>query len=121
ASTCAIAPQTVIPANFLFQTTDPTTNALTGTANTPVDIAQGASQSFVIALAPTAAFSPTDVDFSFACANASPVTTTIAANATPTFGIFVTGSATVADSPGINRVFVQFTDTNGVLRGETSV
>jgi hypothetical protein len=52
---------------------------------------------------------------------ASTVTTTIAANATPTFGIFVTGSATVADSPGVNRVFVQFTDTNGVLRGETSV
>ena len=52
---------------------------------------------------------------------ASTVTTTIAANATPTFGIFVTGNATVADSPGANRVFVQFTDTNGVLRGETSV
>ena len=213
ASTCAIAPQTVIPASFLFQTTDPNTNALTGTANTPVDIAQGASQSFVIALTPTAAFSPTDVDFSFACANASPVTTltgintlnlsastipvpdivalaasgdpgyvdipgatgtgdfavatfnlgvaasitarantgtaslpvslrlcqtnpttgaclatpastvttTIAANATPTFGIFVTGNATVADSPGANRVFVQFTDISGVLRGETSV
>ena len=49
---------------------------------------------------------------------ASTVTTTIAANATPTF---VTGSATVADSPGVNRVFVQFTDTSGVLRGETSV
>jgi hypothetical protein len=213
ASSCAITPQTVIPASFLFQTTDPSTNALTGTANTQVGIAQGASQSFVIALTPTAAFPPTDIDFSFACANASPVTTptgintlnlsastipvpdivalaasgdpgyvdipgatgtgdfavatfnlgvaasitasantgtaslpvslrlcqtnpttgaclatpastvtmTIAANATPTFGIFVTGNATVADSPGANRVFVQFTDTSGVLRGETSV
>lgn len=66
ASTCAIAPQTVIPANFLFQTTDPNTNALAGTANAPADIAQGASQSFVIALTPTVAFSPTDADFSFA-------------------------------------------------------
>jgi hypothetical protein len=49
------------------------------------------------------------------------VTTTIAANATPTFGIFVTGSADVADLPGVNRIFVTFTDANGVLRGETSV
>ena len=73
-------PQTVIPASFVFQTTDPITNALTGTANTPVDLAQGASQSFVIALTPTAAFSPTDVDFSFACANASPVTTLTGVN-----------------------------------------
>jgi hypothetical protein len=213
ASTCAIAPQTVIPASFLFQTTDPNTNAVTGTADTPVDIAEGASQSFVIALTPTAAFPPNDIDFSFACANAGPVavltgintlnlsasttpvpdivalaasndagyvdvpgatgtgvfavatinlgiaasitasantgtanlpvrvslcqtnpttgaclaapvstvTTTIATNATPTFGIFVTASATVADSPGANRIFVQFTDASGVLHGETSV
>jgi hypothetical protein len=213
ASGCAIAPQTVIPASFVFQTADPKTDALTGTANTPVDIAEGASQSFVIALTPTAAFPPNDIDFSFTCANGGPVavlagvntlnlsasttpvpdivalaassdpgyvdisgatgtgvfavatinlgiaasitasanigtanlpvgvslcqtnpitgtclatpastvTTTIAANATPTFGIFVTASATVADSPGANRVFVQFTDASGVLHGETSV
>jgi virginiamycin B lyase len=213
ASTCSIAPATSVPASFTFQTTDPTTNALTGTANTPVNIAQGASQSFVIAFTPSAAFSPTNVLLTFACANASAapqtvgidtlnlsassspvpdivalaassdpgyvdipgatgtgdfavatvnlgsasqitasantgtaslpvaltvcqtdptsgiclaapaanVTTTIAANATPTFGIFVTGGASVPDSPGLNRVFVQFNDANGVLRGETSV
>jgi hypothetical protein len=33
----------------------------------------------------------------------------------------VTGSAVVADIPGINRVFVTFTDSAGILRGETSV
>jgi hypothetical protein len=27
----------------------------------------------------------------------------------------------VANSPGVNRVFVTFTDSGGVLRGETSV
>jgi virginiamycin B lyase len=213
ASTCSIAPATSIPASFTFQTTDPTTNALTGTANMPVNIAQGASQSFVIAFTPTAAFSPTNVLLTFGCANANPapetvgidtlnlsasmspvpdivalaasadpgyvdipgatgtgdfavatvnlgsaaqitasantgtanlpvtllvcqtdptsgnclaspainVTTTIVANATPTFGVFVTGSAAVPDSPGVNRVFVQFIDAGGVLRGETSV
>jgi hypothetical protein len=214
ASTCTIAPATSIPASFVFQTTDPTTNALTGTANTPVNIASGAAQSFAIAFTPTAAFAPTDVALTFNCANApSPaasitgvntlnlsasttpvpdivalaasgdpgyvdipgatgtgvfavatvnlgidatitaaantggvnlpvtltlcetnpstgaclsaptptVTTSIAANATPTFGIFVTGSGRVADSPGVNRIFVTFTDLDGVLRGETSV
>jgi YVTN family beta-propeller protein len=213
ASACTIAPTTVVSASFVFQTTSPTTNALTGTPNTPVDIAQGASQSFVVALTPTAAFSPTNINFAFGCANASPATsiigvntlnlsgssmpvpdivalaasgdpgyvdipgatgtgvfavatvnlgidamitaiantgtanlpitltvcqtnpqsgaclatpvpsvrTDIQPNATPTFGIFVTGSAAVANSPGVNRVFVTFTDANGVLRGETSV
>ena len=213
ASTCAIAPATSIPARFVFQTTDPTTNALTGTANTPVDIPQGAAQSFVIAFTPTAAFGPADVAFTFGCANANPapstvgvntlilsasttpvpdivalaasgdpgyvdipgatgtgvfavatvnlgadatitaaantgesnlpvtltlcqtdptsgaclaapaatVTTDIPPDATPTFGIFVTGSAPVADMPGANRIFVTFTDASGTLRGETSV
>jgi hypothetical protein len=49
------------------------------------------------------------------------VTTDIQPNATPTFGIFVTGNGAVADMPGVNRIFVTFTDTTGVLRGETSV
>jgi hypothetical protein len=197
----------------VFQTTNPTTNALTGTANTPANIASGAAQSFVIAFTPTAAFAPTNVAFTFGCANANPatslagvntlnlsasttpvpdivalvastdpgfvdipgaagtgvfavatvnlgadatitaaantgaanlpvtlticqtnptsgaclaaptptVTTDIQPNATPTFGIFAKGSAAVADSPGVNRVFVTFTDAGGVLRGETSV
>jgi hypothetical protein len=215
ASTCTIAPATNIPASFVFQTTDPRTNALTGTANTPVNILQGADevQTFVIAFTPSAAFAPINVLLTFACANANAapqtvgvdilnlsasatavpdivalaasgdpgyvdipgatgigvfavatinlgidttitasantgtanlpvgltvcqtnsttgicmarpapsVTTDIQPNATPTFGIFVTGSATVANLPGVNRVFVTFTDSGGVLRGETSV
>jgi YVTN family beta-propeller protein len=214
AATCTIAPQTGIPASFVFQTTDPITNALTGTANTPANIAAGQRQSFVIALTPTAAFAPTNVAFTFTCANAPspaasivgvdtlnlsasatpvpdvialaasadpgyvdipgvtgtgvfavatvnlgidatitvtantgmanlPVTLTlcqtaptgviclappaatvtadIQPNAIPAFGVFVAGSGFVADMPAVNRVFVTFTDSNGVLRGETSV
>jgi hypothetical protein len=41
--------------------------------------------------------------------------------ATPTFGVFVTGSSAIANMPGVNRVFVTFTDSTGTLRGETSV
>lgn len=55
AATCTIAPATSIPASFLFQTTDPTTNALTGTPNTPANIAAGQAQSLVIALTPCVA------------------------------------------------------------------
>jgi YVTN family beta-propeller protein len=214
ATSCTIAPATNVPASFVFQTTDPNTNALTGTANTPANIAAGQAQSFVIALTPTAAFAPTNVAFTFTCANApspapsivgvdtlnlsastTPVpdvvalaasadpgyvdipgitgtgvfavaainlgidaTITVTANtgianlpvtltlcqtaptgviclappaatvtadirpdATPAFGVFVAGSGFVADNPAVNRVFVTFTDSNGVLRGETSV
>jgi streptogramin lyase len=213
ASICSIAPTAPVPASFTFQTTNPATNALTGTLNTPVNIAAGQSQSFVIAFTPTAAFGPATIDFTFGCSNATPappivgvntldlsasttpvpdivalaatsdpgyvdipgatgmglfavatvnlgadgtitaaadsgtanlpvtvtvcqtnpatgvcmaaaaatVTTDIPPNATPTFGIFVTGSAAIADMPGVNRIFVTFTDAGGVLRGETSV
>jgi hypothetical protein len=70
ATGCGIALASPIPATLSFQTTNPATNTVTGTANALVDIAAGSSQSFVIAIAPTAAFSPTDVQFDFGCANA---------------------------------------------------
>jgi subtilase family serine protease len=69
---CAIAPEGDLPLNFVYQTTNPATNGLIGTANTPVDIAAGQAQSFVIALTPTAAFAPVQVPFSFACSNVPP-------------------------------------------------
>jgi virginiamycin B lyase len=49
ATNCGIVPVTSIPGTFAFQTTDPKTNALTGSPNTRVPIAAGASQSFVVA------------------------------------------------------------------------
>jgi hypothetical protein len=75
ASQCAIAPRTGISANFAFQTTNPMTNAPTGTPNTPVNIPQGGAQPFVIAFTPDASFAPTDVALNFACTNAAPAPT----------------------------------------------
>ena len=51
----------------------------------------------------------------------SSVTTTIAADATPTFGIFATGTGTIPFAPAINRINVRFLDADNVNRGETSV
>jgi hypothetical protein len=33
-------------------------------------------------------------------------------NSTPTFGLSAAGAAAIADLPGVNRVFVTFTDAN---------
>ncbi|MDE2180246.1 MAG: hypothetical protein KGJ40_05270, partial [candidate division NC10 bacterium] len=49
------------------------------------------------------------------------VTTPIDATATPTFGIFVTGSGPIPFDPAHNRIVVRFTDSGGVVRGATSV
>jgi len=69
---CSIAPLTSVPASFGFQTTNTATNQVTGFPNATVDIAAGAAQSFVLALTPTAPFPPTEVQFSFNCANSDP-------------------------------------------------
>ena len=52
---------------------------------------------------------------------ASSMTTTINANATPTFGIFVAGTGNVAFNAATNRIFVRFKDAGAVTRGSTSV
>ncbi|HYB40705.1 MAG TPA: hypothetical protein VEL75_02985, partial [Candidatus Methylomirabilis sp.] len=55
----------------------------------------------------------------------SPPTPTVSLNIlagqSPTFGVFATASGPVPLLPGVNRVFVRFTDTTGVIRGSTSV
>jgi hypothetical protein len=213
-SGCAIVPITTVPASFVYQTTNPATNALTGSPNTPVSIAAGGSQSFVIAFTVNAPFAPTIIMLGFDCtgvsaapsntglntlllsASATPVpdivalaattqndgilhitgttgsnafavatvnvgasaqitatastgaatlplaitlcqtnpmsgqcissigstvTTTINANATPTFAIFATASGSVPFVPQTNRIFVEFSDASGTVRGSTSV
>jgi hypothetical protein len=214
APACAISPVGGLPVNFVYQTTNPQTNALSGSANSPIDIPAGQAQSFVIALTPTAAFDPVQVPFSFACSNVPPapsvtglntlllsssttpvadivalvatatndgilhipgsaganafavatvnvgagdtitatantgsaslplalslcqtdpnsgqctsaiggsVSTTINATATPTFAIFGQASGAIPFDPANSRIFVQFTDPSGTVRGATSV
>jgi hypothetical protein len=90
ATNCFIEPITIVTADFLYQTTDPATNALTGTPGTPVSIEAGALQTFVFAFTPTAPFGPTDIQLRFDCDNTNPAqvvtgvnTLLLSASATP--------------------------------------
>ncbi len=49
------------------------------------------------------------------------VSTSIDANATPTFAVFLQASGGVPFLPATNRVFVQFADASNAIRGVTSV
>jgi hypothetical protein len=49
------------------------------------------------------------------------VTMTMDANASQTFGIFVTANGAIPFLPMINRIVVQFIDADGNVRGATSV
>ena len=214
ATGCTIAPLTSVPATFAYQATNPATNQVIGTPNTPVDIPGGGFQTFVVGFTPTAPLPSTDIKLTFTCTNTAPasvvvglttlllsassapipdivalaatlnhdgivnipggtgtgvfavatvnvgasgaisasadtggtslpvnillcqtnpstglcltaptssVTTQINANATPTFGVFVAGTATVPFDPAKNRIFVRFKDAGSVTRGATSV
>ncbi len=76
-SGCNVAPATSVSADFTYQTTDATTNALTGTPNSPASIGAGAAQSFVLSFKPTAAFDPTQIALTFACMNTTPAATSM--------------------------------------------
>jgi virginiamycin B lyase len=106
ATNCAVQPSPLanLPGPFVYQTTNPATNALTGTANTPVDIPAGASQSFVLAFTPTLPFGPIDVPLIFSCANllAAPSvpgldTVLLAASATPVPDVIALGATATND------------------------
>jgi hypothetical protein len=64
---CVIAPTTPVPGTFLYQTTDPGTNQLIGTPNTPFAIAAGGLQTLYLAFTLGGVFSPTDVHLYFVC------------------------------------------------------
>jgi hypothetical protein len=80
ATGCGIVPATQIPADFLFQTTDPTTNALTGKANKNVSIPANMSQSFLIAFTATSPMTSTNVALGFSCVSSDIVPTIVGVN-----------------------------------------
>jgi hypothetical protein len=71
ATGCQAYPIDFVPMTPGFQTTDPATNALTGTVNAPVNIAANGLQTFVFFATTGASFPPTDIKIAFFCANAN--------------------------------------------------
>jgi uncharacterized protein YfaP (DUF2135 family) len=67
ATGCSVGLPSSVPATFSYQTTDPATNQVTGTPNTPVNLGPGTSQTFVFGIKPTATFSPNDIPMVFSC------------------------------------------------------
>ena len=72
---CRILPISDVPIGFSYQPTNAQTNAVEGIANTPLDIAPGALQTWVISADILAEFPPTSVRFRFACDNSDQVPT----------------------------------------------
>lgn len=106
---CSIAPTTAVAATFWYQSTNPTTNALTGTRDTPVNIAAGQLQTFAFAFTPTAPFAPTDVQLRFSCTNSSAAPVNVGLNtlqlsATSSAGPDVIALAATLQSDGILSV-----------------
>ncbi len=73
AENCSIALPAGLAATLSYQTTNPATNAPTGTPDMPVNIQPGQSQSFVLSITPdNALITGTDIYLVFDCANTVP-------------------------------------------------
>lgn len=110
---CSIAQVTTLPTDFAYQTTNPQTNELVGTPNTPVDIPGGQLQTFLFVLTPTGPFAPTDVELQFDCNNTEPApiisglnTLLLSASTTPVPDIIALAATPngngIVDLPGTN-------------------
>ena len=66
--------------NFLYQATDPVTNAVVGRVNPILDVPAGGAQTYVFAVTPTAVVEPQQVKLSVKCANHRPVPEIIGVN-----------------------------------------
>jgi hypothetical protein len=103
-----------IPALFGYQTTDPATNALTGSPDTPADVPAGKPQTFVLSFAVNAPFYSTDTPIGFACSNVDAAQSVSGVNT-----VLLSGSATpvpdlvaLAATPG-NTGTMTITGTTG--------
>jgi hypothetical protein len=92
------------PTAFMYQATDPATNAVIGTPNTPIDIASGKAQSFVVILTATGVMSPEEFRLFFLCSNRAAAliapglnTLLFSASATPVPDILALAATTTND------------------------
>ena len=72
AEQCSIGLASALSGSLSYQTTDPLTNAPTGTPDQAVDVGAGSAQTFVITFTPNAVQDTIDVELDFSCVNAAP-------------------------------------------------
>ena len=112
AENCSIQIDDSVPAQFSFQTTD-ANNAAVGTANTPIDIPAGGSQSFVFTITPTEAFPSTTVGLVYDCENSEPASSFAGVNTVDILSV---------DGPAPDIIAIALTITDdgiGLLSGPT--
>jgi hypothetical protein len=88
ATNCSVVLATPLPADFTYQTTNPSTNQPTGSANTPGNIAGSAFQTYVLSLTAKPEFfngtqrpfPDQDVEFLFDCDNTPPASVFVGIN-----------------------------------------
>jgi FG-GAP-like repeat len=73
ATGCVIDKLSGVKGTISFQATDPISNVPVGLPNTPVTIAAGGSQTFVVSVIPTAQFTSTEFALYFGCTNTTTV------------------------------------------------
>ena len=76
---------------------------------------------FVFGFLPSEPFPATEIELNPATSTAEPLSFTIDAQDSATFGIFVAGRDEIAPDPLKNRIFVRFEDAQGQTIGSTSV
>jgi hypothetical protein len=90
ATNCSVSLPNGLLGSFVYQTTD-VSNQLTGSPNTPVNIATGATQHYVFGYTPSVALSSVEIGMVFSCTNMAPApsisgvnTFIVSASSTPT-------------------------------------
>jgi len=110
AASCTMTPSPGLAADFVYRRTNPANNQPFGINNPRLDIAAGASASLIFTFSPTAAISPTTVEFEYICGNASAAavlvtgvnTFDLAASTTPSADVVALVGTTSND--GINNI-----------------
>ena len=114
---CSIAPITPLAAEFRYQATDSVTNGLVGTADTPVDIIGGGTQTFAFFITPTSEVAPTEVALSFDCANTEPAPVFSGLNTL----LFSADSNSIPDVIGLTTTADLQTSSNQAGENQTSL
>ncbi len=105
ATNCGITPNFALN-GFSYQTTDSSTNATTGTPNSPIGIAAGKAQSFVISFGAqggSVGFGPASLPFEFFCDSGAATivpgvnTLLLSQSTTPTPDLVALGATTTGD------------------------